>query len=109
MTGLELAGLLSDWSVPGPATISDLTLMVNTVSEEIDRMPYAEIDSFLDALEVPLLPSSVIVFLLGALGSYRGILLEWGAFFGRATSVLSGRYPAEDVERMIHNLGLKMS
>ena len=109
MTGLELAGLLSDWSVPGPTTVSDLTLMVHTVSEEIDRMSYAEIDSFLEALDVLLLPSPIIVFLLGALGPYRGVLLEWDAFLHRAVSVLSGRYPAEDVDRMLHNLGLKMS
>ena len=109
MTGLEFAGLLSDWSVPGPITISDLTLMVHTVSEGIDRMSYAELDSFLDALEVPLLPSSVIVYLLGALGPYRGVLLEWDAFLHRAVSVLSGRYPDEDVDMMLCNLGLKMS
>lgn len=109
MTGYELASLLSDWSVPGPITVSDLTLMVHTVSEEIDRMSYAELDSFLEALEVSLLPSPVIVFLLGALGPYRGVLLEWDDFLHRAVSVLSGRYPDEDVDRMLCNLGLKMS
>lgn len=109
MTGYELAGLLSEWSVPGPTAVSDLTLMVHTVSEEIDRMPHAEIDSFLEAMEVSLLPSPIIVFLLGALGPYRGVLLEWDTFFHRAVHVLSGRYPAEDVDRMICNLGLKMS
>ena len=109
MTGFELVGLLSEWSVPGPITVSDLTLMVHTVSEEIDRMSYAELDSFLGALEVSLLPSPIIVFLLGALGPYRGVLLEWDAFLHRVIPVLSGRYPAEDVDRMICNLGLKMS
>lgn len=109
MTGYELASLLSDWSVPGPSTISDLTLMVHTVSEEIDRMSYEALDSFLGVIEVSPLPSPIIVFLLGALGPYRGVLLEWDIFFGRAVYVLSGRYPAEDVDRMICNLGLKMS
>ena len=109
MTGFELAGLLSDWGVPGPTTISDLTLMVHTVSEEIDRMSYAELDSFLGALDVSLLPSPIIVFLLGALRPYRGVLLEWDAFLLRAVSVLSGRYSDEDVDRMLCNLGLKMS
>lgn len=109
MTGLELAGLLSEWSVPGTTTVSDLTLMIHTVSEEIDRMSYAELDSFLGALKVSLLPSPIIVFLLGALGPYRGVLLEWDTFLHRAVSMLSGRYPAEDVDRIICNLRLKMS
>lgn len=107
MNGRELALWLMDTSLDD--SVSGLILQVRTVSEEIDRMGYLELDSFLGLLDVSLLPSSMIVLLLGALGPYRGVLLNWDVFFGWAVRVLESRYSAEDVLRTLDHLGLKMS